>query len=258
MSNSGLGFVVADPQAAHGFADEIVEFIGVCAAADPPDAFAPVDRAAGGVPFDKSVVARFLDPMSDLINGGVPGDVVPVIRPRAANLRDQQPALVADVLLERSSLWTQSAAVNGMVRVALNMDHLGRHIFGFVANGVNDDAATYRTIWTGRSRFRGTVNLELAKLRVYRRQVETEQPCTDSSQGRYLKEFPTGRIHNAPHYRSERSVSVGGCLRPGRIKSKELGQQLASVQASVPAGTFVKSPAEQSAPQPLRGLAVDQ
>ena len=46
VSNPGLVFQVADPQAAHRLHDEVIELIGVGAAAGPGDAFAAVHRAA--------------------------------------------------------------------------------------------------------------------------------------------------------------------------------------------------------------------
>jgi hypothetical protein len=43
VSNAGLVFQVADPQAAHTFYDQIIKFVGVGAAASEGDAFAAVD-----------------------------------------------------------------------------------------------------------------------------------------------------------------------------------------------------------------------
>ena len=49
VSNAGLVFQVADPQAAHTFDDEIIKFVGIGAAAGEGDAFAAVDGVAVGV-----------------------------------------------------------------------------------------------------------------------------------------------------------------------------------------------------------------
>ena len=43
VSNPGLVFQVADPQAAHGLDDQIIEFVGIGAAAGEGHAFAAVD-----------------------------------------------------------------------------------------------------------------------------------------------------------------------------------------------------------------------
>ncbi len=61
VSNPGLVFQVADPQAAHGFDDQVVEFVGVGAAAVPGDAFAAIDGAALRIRGDERLVARLLD-----------------------------------------------------------------------------------------------------------------------------------------------------------------------------------------------------
>ena len=46
VSNPGLRFEIADPQAAHGLDDEIIQLVGVSAAAGPADPFATIDRVA--------------------------------------------------------------------------------------------------------------------------------------------------------------------------------------------------------------------
>ena len=100
VSNSRLSFEIADPQAAHGFADQIIEFVSVGATANPSDPFASVERATVYVSFDESLIPRFLYPVRNLINRLFPRNIFPVIRAGAANLRLQEPTRVQDVLLE--------------------------------------------------------------------------------------------------------------------------------------------------------------
>ena len=50
VSNSGLVFQVHDPQAAHGLDDQVIELVGVGAAAGPGDAFAAVHGVARARP----------------------------------------------------------------------------------------------------------------------------------------------------------------------------------------------------------------
>ena len=138
------------------FDDQIVEFVRIRAAAGPGDAFATVDGAALGVAFNKSVVARLLHPAGDLIQRVVPGDVLPVSGSRAANLRFQQAAFIEDVLLERRALGTESPAIDGMVGIALDVDHLRSDVLGLVAKRVDDDSAAYRAVGTRRTGFRST------------------------------------------------------------------------------------------------------
>ena len=104
MSNPGLVFQVADPQAAHGLDDEVVEFVGIGAAAVPGDAFAAVDRAALGVGRDERLVARLLDMARDFLDGLVPTNVFPMIGPGRRTCGFKQAPLVLDVLQQRRAL----------------------------------------------------------------------------------------------------------------------------------------------------------
>ena len=101
VSNAGLVFQVADPQAAHTFDGEIIKFVGVGATASEGHAFATVDGEAGGVLFDESVVARLLYPLRDLGVGLVPGDVFPLSGSGTSDLGLQQTAVVENILRQR-------------------------------------------------------------------------------------------------------------------------------------------------------------
>ena len=92
----------------------------------------------------------------------------------AAHLRLQQAALVEDVLLERGALGAERAAVDGVVGIAFDVDHLGGDVLGLVAERVDDDAAAHRAIGAGGARLGGARDLQLAELRVGRRQVKAE------------------------------------------------------------------------------------
>src|SRR5438876_730098 len=43
VSNAGLGFEIADPQAAHAFHDEVIELVGIGTAAGPGYSFTAID-----------------------------------------------------------------------------------------------------------------------------------------------------------------------------------------------------------------------
>src|SRR5207245_2215969 len=61
VSNPGLVFDEAQPQAAHCLYDEIIELVGVSAAACPGDIFAAVDGATLRVYRDEALVPRLPD-----------------------------------------------------------------------------------------------------------------------------------------------------------------------------------------------------
>jgi hypothetical protein len=191
VSNSGLVFQVADPQAAHGLDDQKVELVGVGAAAGPGDLFAAVDGVALRVLFDEGVVAGLLYPARDFIQRVIPGDVLPVGGPGAAHLRFQQAPIVEDLLLEGGALRAESPPVDGMVGITLDVDHLRRDVLGLVAQRVDDDAATHRAIRTCRARFGRSGDLQLAKLGVSGPQVKSKNSCCRATEVCNLQEIST-------------------------------------------------------------------
>ncbi len=62
----------------------------------------------------------------------------------------------------------------GMIWIALHVHHLRGYVLGFVAERVNNDAATDRTIRTRRTRFRSARDFQFLRLRVCVLNVETE------------------------------------------------------------------------------------
>src|SRR4029453_2608589 len=101
VSNPGLVFQVADPQAAHRLDDEIVEFVGVGAAAGKCDALAPIHHASPRILFHERLATSLLDEAADLFERLLPPDVFPAIGAGPANLRLEKTAIVQDVLLKR-------------------------------------------------------------------------------------------------------------------------------------------------------------
>ena len=87
------------------FDDQVVELVGVGAAARPGDAFATVHGVALRVLLDEGFVARLLHPRADFVDGVIPGNVVPVVGTRPAHLRFQQTPLIENVLLQATSPW---------------------------------------------------------------------------------------------------------------------------------------------------------
>jgi hypothetical protein len=199
MSNPGLIFYIEEPQRSHGLNDQIIEFVGVGATTDKGETIAMIYRATLPIFLDESVVTRFLYPMTDLVDGLVPADIFPVIGAGSPDLRLQQPALIEDVLLKRSALRTERAAIDGMIGIALDVNHLGRDVLGLVTDRINNDAAAYRAVRAGGSRFGRSGNLELAKLRVGRGKVKPKQRQRRASQRGHFQEISPGVVHESDH-----------------------------------------------------------
>src|SRR6185503_11092055 len=77
VSNPGLRFEVYDPQAAHRFDGEIIQFVGISATTCPADGLETIDRMATLIFFDERRIARLLHPTSNVIYGIIPRDVFP-------------------------------------------------------------------------------------------------------------------------------------------------------------------------------------
>src|ERR1700676_4534573 len=163
-----------DPQGAHRLYDQVIEFVGVGAAAGKSDGFAAVDSNALSILLDQAVVAGFLDLGGDFVQSIVPRYIFPIRAAGPPDLRLEEPPFVHYVLLERRALGANRAAIDGMVRVPFDVDHLRSDVFGAVADGIDDDAAAHRAIRAGRTRLAGAGDLELAQLRVCRLQIETK------------------------------------------------------------------------------------
>src|SRR5205085_8937397 len=145
VSNPGLVFQIADPQAAHRLDDEIVEFVGVGAATRERESFAAIDGPAARVLFDERRVARLLDPAADFVDRLIPSDVFPAIGCRTPDLRLQEATLVQNVLLQRRAFRAERPTVDWMIGVPLDVNDLRNRVLRFVAERMNDDAATDRT-----------------------------------------------------------------------------------------------------------------
>src|SRR5882724_5270523 len=83
-----------------------------------------------------------------------------------------------------------------MVRVALHVHHLRLHVFGLVANGVNDHATTYRAVWARTAGFRCARDLQCLSLRICRSQIKTQGSSSDAANCCEFQEVSSRGIHD--------------------------------------------------------------
>src|SRR5439155_12011775 len=141
------------------------------------------------VPGDEGLVARRLDVAGDSSDGIVPGDVVPVIRPGAADFGHRQPVLVRDVVFEGDPFRAEAPAADGMIGIAFYVDHRSHGVLRSVAESVDDHSAGDCAIGTDASRLCGAGDLELADLGARFGEIEAESDrATDG--GRYEEIAP--------------------------------------------------------------------
>lgn len=187
-----------DPQGAHRFNDQIIELIRVRATADPRYRFRTVNRNSFGVLLNETVVPRFLDPRGNFVQRAIPGNVFPCCSTRPPHLRFQQPAIVEDVLFERSALGTQRTPVCRVVGIAFHVNDLWRHVFRAISDGINNRPATHRTVRTRRPRFIGSGDFKDSELRVSRLEIETENSGGRPAYRSELQKVSAGRLHRIP------------------------------------------------------------
>src|SRR5580700_10282151 len=82
-----------------------------------------------------------------------------------------------------------------MVGIAFDVYHLRNRILGLVAERINDDAATHRTIGAGAAGFRGPRNFEALRLSVDRSQIKSQSGQAYSSSNCTFEESATGKLH---------------------------------------------------------------
>src|SRR5579883_908701 len=184
-------------QAPHRLHNEVVELIGVGAAAGEADVLATIHGETVGISFNECIVASFLGFLSDFFDRLVPADVLPVIRAGAAHLRFQQSPLVQDVLVQGRPFGTEGSAVDRVVGIAFHVYHLGSDVLGFVTESMDNDAATDGAIGAGRSSLGGSGYLQFACLGLSRSHVETENCGGNSADCRDFQELTPGRTHIA-------------------------------------------------------------
>lgn len=121
-------FVAHNPQSCHCFHNGLAEFIRISGAAQKRDILASVDNPPLLIQVHKSGVACSFHLARDLIERLVPRDVFPVGLAGPSHLRLGQSPLIHAILLQSSALRAESAAVDRVVWIALNMHDLRDHI----------------------------------------------------------------------------------------------------------------------------------
>ena len=182
-------------QCPHGFDGEEIKFVRVGATADPGDRFQAIRGATGRVFFHERGVTRFLHPPADFIERGIPRDVVPMIGTGTAHLRLGEAPLVENIVVERSAFRAQCAAIDRMIRIAFHVNDLRRGVFRFVAERVNNYAATYRAVGACRARLARARDLQFFELRVSGREIESENGGDGCSADCDLNKIAAGRGH---------------------------------------------------------------
>src|SRR5262249_19582759 len=117
-----------------------------------------------------------------------PGDVLPLRTTRTSHLGLQQPALIQDVLIQRSAFGTQRAAIDRMVGIAFYVDHLRGDVLGLVAKRMDDHSTAHRTIRTRGTCLSSSGNLKFFGLRQDRAGIKSHQKRSGAS-GPNLEEF---------------------------------------------------------------------
>ena len=103
-----------------------------------------------------------------------------MVGPGSTDLRLRQAPIIEDVLLERCAFRAERATINRVIGIAFHMDDLRRCVLCLVAEGMNDNATTHRTIWACAARLSCARDSEALCLGVDRRKIEAECRSSDS------------------------------------------------------------------------------
>src|SRR5207249_7802749 len=100
----------------------------------------------------------------DAVEGLVPRDAHELVRSWRAVLRVPEPVGAVHEIEQARALGAERAAIHRMIRIALDMNDLGRSVLGFVAEAVHKDTAGDRAVRAGVACLRGALQLVLAYL----------------------------------------------------------------------------------------------
>ena len=127
-----------------------------------------VDRRPVLVEGDEVLVPILLHQLGDSVEREIPGDFLEFARARRAIFRDFEAAWRMDDVEQRRSLGAQCAAIDRMVRIALDVNDVGYRILGAIAERIDQDAAGD-----------GAIGARVARLG-RRRQLERPHRCGQS------------------------------------------------------------------------------
>ena len=180
VSDTGLVLDVGQPHGSqHGLVDPaflVVQGRGT----DRGDALAAIDRTALGVLGHKARVPRVLDLAGDAVERPVPGLLFPLLAVRRAVKHLENPAVVLAELVMGGAFGAQRAFVDGMVGIALDVDHPPLAVL--VRAG--DQPASHRAIAAHRGGLLGEGEFGRLGLGPGRAQVEAESAERGHGRGR--------------------------------------------------------------------------
>src|SRR5204862_4252072 len=178
------------------------------------------EHAGGQPPIDGQALRRLrheiriailLHELGDATEGLVPGDRLPFVGTRRAVLGKRQAARAVDEVDERCTLRAQRAAIDRVIRIALDVEDTRAGILRAIAEAVHQNATGHGTVGTGIACLGGPRQLEFAYFGQRCGGGEAEQHEARARQGSasYLQEL-------APRHVSH-GKSPLACLQTGEV-----------------------------------------
>ena len=161
----------------------------------------PVDRRPILVPGDEILVPVLLHQRRDAVEREIPGDLLERACAGGAIFGDLEAVRRMHDVEQRRPLRAERAAVDRMVRVALDMDDVRDRVLGPVAEPVDQDAAGDRAIGAGVARLGGGGELERPHRRGERLACAAEAQSSQARGGKAgpgdLDEASTAKLHGS-------------------------------------------------------------
>src|SRR5207237_9605911 len=162
VSHTRLVVEGKDAEAADDLVREIADFIAAGGCRQHAGREPAVDGQALRRLRHEIRVAILLHELGDATEGLVPGDRLPLVRAGRAVLGTRQAARAVDEVDERRTLRAERAAIDRVIRIALDVKDARARVLGAIAEAVHENATRDGAVRAGVARFGGPRQLEFA------------------------------------------------------------------------------------------------
>ncbi|MNF58356.1 hypothetical protein D3C84_399080 [compost metagenome] len=203
MSDTRLVIEPQHAEGTHHLVGDVAGLVGGRRRREEPRGEPAVDCLALVILRDEVGVAVGLHQLGDAVEGVIPFDALPRVGAGFADLRVLEAVGAVDEVQEARAFRAEGAAVDRVVRVALDMDDVLRDVLRRIALAVHDQAAADRAVRTGVARLDGTRQLEVPDLvgeGIRGCYPQGRQARSSKAHGTDLEELSTVHVHRVfPH-----------------------------------------------------------
>src|SRR5690606_4523912 len=201
VSDARLVIECDEPQAPNGLVREIAGLVAARRRGAHARRRPAIHRAAGRVPRHEIRVAVLLQQPRDAVERLVPRNTLPTVRARRAVLGVLQPARAVDEIDESRPLRAQRAAIDRMIRIALDVEDRRLRVLRAIAERIHENPAGHGAVRARVPRLGRFRELEVpgARDRLARREAEQRRARACERCTRERQELAPGHVgHGLP------------------------------------------------------------